>query len=72
MMVTAGVALVGSWLGASFACSAEGSLEPAESGPLVAPDHPDSHRRGVVVEERSPLPEWDRGAAGAGLLVLAE
>ena len=40
MMVGAGVAVVLSWLGASFARSAECALEPVESAPPVAADHP--------------------------------
>ena len=71
LMVGAGMVVV-SWLGTSFATSAEWCQTPNEGGTLVGPDHPDSHRRGVVMGEDSPLPEWEGTASRAGLLVLAE
>ena len=73
LTVFAGATVLAAWLGVSFATTPEVSQEEAQMMVFaVNSDHPDSHRRGELVTEEVPLPEWNSEVAGAGLLALAE
>ena len=71
MTIMAGLAV---WLGASFVSPSD---RTPMAGPVVAPDHGDSHRLGAMDDEIVELPSWDRVVAPGldpllGVLVSAD
>ena len=54
-MISGGLAV---WMGTSFVLPVD---RTPMTGPVVAPDHGDSHRLGVIGNQRVALPSWDGG-----------
>ena len=71
MTILVGLAV---WLGASFVSTS--TMTPL-AGPVMAPEHGDSHRLGAIGEESAELPEWENAVSPGldpllGVLVSAD